>query len=70
LAKTFKGCGAAAQSGSSNTQTLATLGTTGTDNGAATTGAHTDEKTMGALAAHDGRLVSTFHGQVPCKKSA
>jgi hypothetical protein len=62
--KTFNGCATAAQSGSSNTQTNTALGAAGTDNGTATTGAHAHEKAMGTLAAHDGRLVGTFHDRV------
>jgi hypothetical protein len=69
-AKTIDGDATTAQSGSSNTQTLATLGTTGTNDGTATTRAHAHEETMGTLAAHDGRLIGTFHDRVPCKKSA
>jgi hypothetical protein len=46
------------------------LGAAGVDDGAATTGAHTDEKTVSALATNDGGLVSAFHDRVPCGKSA
>jgi hypothetical protein len=38
------------------------LGTTGANYGATTTGLHADEKTVGALAANDGRLIGAFHG--------
>jgi hypothetical protein len=49
---------------------VATLGATGTDDGTATTGAHADEKAVGALATHDGRLIGTLHDRIPCEKSA
>jgi hypothetical protein len=62
--KTFNGCGTAGQSGSSNTQTNTALGTAGADDGTTATGAHAHEKTMGTLAAHDRRLVGTFHDRV------
>jgi hypothetical protein len=48
-----------------NSQTMTSLGATGANDGATTTGAHTDEEAVGTLAAHDGRLVSTFHGGFP-----
>jgi hypothetical protein len=57
-----------AQSGS-NAQTMTTLGATGTDHRTAATGAHTNEEAVGTLATHDGRLIGTLHGFVPCKKS-
>lgn len=44
-----------------NAETGTTLGTTGGDYSLATAGAHANEEAMGALATHDGRLVSTFH---------
>jgi hypothetical protein len=44
-----------------NSQALAALGTTCIQNCTAATGCHTGAETMGALAAYDGRLVSTFH---------
>lgn len=37
----------------SDSETMTTLGTTGTDDSTTTSGAHADEKTMGTLAAHD-----------------
>jgi hypothetical protein len=42
-------------------QTLATLGATGGDNGAATAGLHANEEAVSALATGSGRLVSTLH---------
>jgi hypothetical protein len=44
-----------------DSQALAALGATSVQHGAATAGSHTDTETVGALAADDGRLVSTFH---------
>jgi len=44
-----------------NRQTLTALGATGANHGASALGAHAHQKTMGTLAAHDGRLVCTFH---------
>jgi hypothetical protein len=49
---------------------MTTLGAAGADDSATTTGTHADEEAVGTLATHDGRLVSTFHGRVPNKKSA
>jgi copper homeostasis protein CutC len=46
---------------SSDCQAVPALGATGTDHGATTAGRHTDEETMGALAADDRRLISAFH---------
>jgi hypothetical protein len=40
---------------------MPTLGAAGANHGAASTGSHTDKKTMSALAANDRRLISTFH---------
>src|SRR5690606_38399784 len=45
----------------SDGETVTTLGTTGTDHRAATTGLHADQEAMGALATDDGGLVSAFH---------
>ena len=42
-------------------QTLAAFGTACIQNGAAATGCHTGTESMSALAAYNGRLVSTFH---------
>lgn len=50
-------------------QTMAALGATGANDAAAALGLHAHEKAVGALAAHDGRLVGTFHGP-PLKKFA
>jgi hypothetical protein len=47
---------------------MTTLGTTGTNNGTAAAGTLAHKETMGALTAHDGRLVSTFHGGIPRRK--
>ena len=47
----------------SDSKTLAALGTTGVDDCAATASLHAHQKTMGAGAANLGRLVSTFHGE-------
>ena len=44
-------------------QTLAALGATGAQDGAASAGFHAHAKAMGALAAGNGRLVGTFHGR-------
>lgn len=45
-------------------QALATLGAAGVDHGAAATGLHADQKTMGTRAADLGRLISTFHFEI------
>lgn len=45
----------------SNGETMATLGATGANNRATTTGLHADEKAVGTLAANNGGLISTFH---------
>ena len=42
-------------------QTFTAFCTTSVQNGAAATGSHTGTEAMGALAAYNGRLVSTFH---------
>lgn len=52
----------------SDREAVTTLGPARADHRAATTGAHAYEEAMGALATHDGRLVSTFHDLVPKKK--
>jgi hypothetical protein len=44
-----------------SSQALAALGATCVQHCTATTGCHTGAETMSALAAYDGRLVSTFH---------
>ena len=44
-----------------DSQALAALGAASIQHGAATAGSHANTETMGALAADDGRLVSTFH---------
>jgi len=44
-----------------DSQALAALGATRVQDSAATAGSHADTETVGALAADDGRLVSTFH---------
>jgi hypothetical protein len=46
----------------SDGQTLATLGATGVDHSATTTGLHANEKAVGTGAFDLGRLVSAFHG--------
>jgi len=43
-------------------QALAPFGTTGIQHSAAAPGRHARAEAVGALATHDGRLVSTFHG--------
>jgi hypothetical protein len=40
---------------------MTALGAARADNATATTRLHANEKTMGALTTHDGRLVGTFH---------
>ena len=45
----------------SNSQTMTALGTAGCDDLAAALGAHADQETVGALAAHDGGLIRAFH---------
>lgn len=52
----------------SDREAVATLGASRADHRTAATGAHAYEEAMGALATHDGRLVSTFHDLVPRKK--
>jgi hypothetical protein len=47
-----------------DSQTLATLGAAGGQNGATTTGLRADEKAVGALAARSRGLVSTLHNAV------
>jgi hypothetical protein len=54
----------------SDGQAMTSLGTAGTNDGTTATGTHTDEETMGTLAAYDGGLIGTFHDGVPCEKSA
>jgi hypothetical protein len=44
-----------------DSQTLAALGATSIDDGAATTGLHADQKAMGAGATGFGGLISAFH---------
>jgi hypothetical protein len=44
-----------------DSQALAALGTARVDHGAAATGLHANQKTMGTGAADFGRLVSAFH---------
>lgn len=44
---------------------MTALGAACADNGTATTGALTNEETVGALTAHNGRLIGTFHGGIP-----
>ena len=46
----------------SDAQAMTAFGAAGADHGTTALGAHTDEKAVGTLAAHDGRLVGTFHG--------
>lgn len=41
---------------------MTALGAARANDSATTLGTHANEETMGAFAAHDGRLVSTFHG--------
>jgi len=45
-----------------NGEALAALGTASVDYRAAAASLHANEKTMGALAARNGRLESAFHG--------
>jgi hypothetical protein len=45
-----------------NSQTLAALGATGIDDGAAPTGFHASTEAVNTSAANFGRLVSAFHG--------
>jgi hypothetical protein len=47
-----------------DSQALAALGTTRVDHGAATTGLHADQETMGTRTADLGGLVSTFHLEI------
>jgi hypothetical protein len=42
-------------------QALAAFGATRIEHGTAAAGCHASAETMGALAADDGRLISTFH---------
>ncbi len=44
-----------------NGQTLTAFGAAGANHGTAALGAHAHQKTMGTLAAYDGRLICTFH---------
>jgi len=44
---------------------MTTLGTTSCQNSTTATGTGANEETMGTLAAHNGRLISTFHGGIP-----
>jgi len=45
----------------SNTETVTALGATGGDHLAAANSAHPDQKTVGTLTAHNGRLIRAFH---------
>jgi len=51
----------------SNSQAAATFGATRTDNGTTSAGAHAHEEAVGALAAHDRRLIGAFHDNLPKK---
>mgnify|MGYP003621825209 CR=1 FL=1 len=46
-------------------ETFATLGAAGSYDCTATLGAHADQEAMGALAAHDRRLIRAFHLKIP-----
>ena len=48
----------------SDGEAMSPLGATRANHVASSAGPHADEKTMGALAAHDGRLIGAFHGTV------
>ena len=48
-------------------QTATAFGTTSTNYGTTATRAHPHEEAVGALAAHDRRLISAFHGNIPLK---
>lgn len=54
-----------ASSRRSDRQTFATLGATRVDDGAATGGLHARAETVRTLAAHNGRLIGTFHDESP-----
>lgn len=54
--------------GTSNAESGASLGPTGTNNCTAAARAHADKKTMGAFAPDYGWLVGAFHGCRLCKK--
>jgi hypothetical protein len=45
----------------SNAEALTTLGATRANHGTAATGAHANQKTVGALAANNRGLISAFH---------
>jgi hypothetical protein len=49
----------------SDSQTIATFGTTSVDNGTAATSLHANQKTVRARTANLGWLVSTFHIENP-----
>lgn len=44
-----------------DSQALAALGTTSTNDGTAATGFHADQEAMGSFAANHGRLICAFH---------
>jgi hypothetical protein len=46
-------------------ETMTTFGTTRTDHSTAASGTHANQKAVGALAAHNRRLVGAFHGNIP-----
>jgi hypothetical protein len=46
----------------SDSQTMPSLGATGSNDPATALGTHSDQKTMRPFAAHDRGLISTFHG--------
>jgi hypothetical protein len=49
---------------------MTTLGTPSPNDRSTAAGAHPDQEAVGALAAHDGRLESAFHGCSLLKKRA
>lgn len=49
---------------------MTTLGTTSCQNSTTATGTGANKETMGALAANNGRLVSTFHGETPGERES
>jgi hypothetical protein len=60
--KAFAGHASSEQSGADlSGEALAALGATCVEHSAATAGCHACAETMSALAANDGRLISTFH---------
>ena len=60
-----KRCSGRKESRRSDRETMAALGTTRTYHSTTTAGTHAHKKAVGALTAHNRRLVGAFHGYIP-----